>query len=72
MPNLIQTLENTPAIVHGGPFPDIADGATRSRRCSLARRRVGQCGTDRVKKASGKPLTANLIFVADDRQHHRR
>ena len=25
-PNLIQTLENTPAIVHGGPFANIAHG----------------------------------------------
>ena len=26
-PNLVQTLENTPAIVHGGPFANIAHGA---------------------------------------------
>lgn len=26
-PNLVQTLENTPAIVHGGPFGNIAHGA---------------------------------------------
>ena len=26
MPNLVQTLENTPAIVHGGPFANIAHG----------------------------------------------
>ncbi len=25
-PNLVQTLENTPAIVHGGPFANIAHG----------------------------------------------
>jgi formate--tetrahydrofolate ligase len=27
MPNLVQTLENTPAIIHGGPFANIAHGA---------------------------------------------
>ena len=26
MPNLVQTLENNPAIVHGGPFGNIAHG----------------------------------------------
>lgn len=26
LPNLVQTLENTPAIVHGGPFANIAQG----------------------------------------------
>jgi len=27
MPNLVQTIENTPAFVHGGPFANIAQGA---------------------------------------------
>ena len=27
MPNLVQTLENTPALIHGGPFANIAHGA---------------------------------------------
>ena len=36
-PNLVQTLENNPAFVHGGPFANIAHGcnsvvATRKRR----------------------------------------
>ena len=26
LPNLVQTLENTPAIIHGGPFANIAQG----------------------------------------------
>ena len=25
-PNLVQTLDNTPAIIHGGPFANIAHG----------------------------------------------
>lgn len=36
-PNLIQTLENTPAIVHGGPFANIAHGcnSVRATRAAL-------------------------------------
>ncbi|HBK75873.1 MAG TPA: formate--tetrahydrofolate ligase, partial [Gammaproteobacteria bacterium] len=26
MPNLVQTLENNPALIHGGPFANIAHG----------------------------------------------
>ncbi len=33
-PNLVQTLEGTPAFVHGGPFANIAHGCkSRGRRC---------------------------------------
>jgi formate--tetrahydrofolate ligase len=35
-PNLIQTLENTPAIIHGGPFANIAHGCNSVRATSLA------------------------------------
>jgi len=35
-PNLIQTLENTPAIVHGGPFGNIAHGCNSVRATKLA------------------------------------
>ncbi len=31
-PNLVQTLENTPALMHGGPFANIAHGCN-SVRC---------------------------------------
>lgn len=36
-PNLIQTLENTPALVHGGPFANIAHGcnSVRATRAAL-------------------------------------
>lgn len=30
-PNLVQTLENTPAIMHGGPFANIAHGCNSVR-----------------------------------------
>ncbi len=35
-PNLIQTLENTPAIVHGGPFANIAHGCNSVRATKIA------------------------------------
>ena len=35
-PNLIQTLEHTPAIVHGGPFANIAHGCNSVRATKAA------------------------------------
>lgn len=35
-PNLVQTLENTPAIVHGGPFANIAHGCNSLNATKLA------------------------------------
>lgn len=35
-PNLVQTLENTPAIIHGGPFANIAHGCNSLRATQLA------------------------------------
>lgn len=35
-PNLIQTVENTPAIVHGGPFANIAHGCNSVRATKMA------------------------------------
>lgn len=35
-PNLVQTLENTPAIMHGGPFANIAHGCNSVKATKLA------------------------------------
>ena len=35
-PNMIQTLENTPALVHGGPFANIAHGCNSVRATKTA------------------------------------
>ena len=35
-PNLVQTLENTPAIIHGGPFANIAHGCNSVRATKMA------------------------------------
>ena len=37
-PNLVQTLENTPAIIHGGPFANIAHGCNSIIATKLARK----------------------------------
>ena len=36
LPNLVQTLENTPCIMHGGPFANIAHGCNSVRATRLA------------------------------------
>lgn len=36
MPNLVQTLENNPAIIHGGPFANIAHGCNSVRATKMA------------------------------------
>ncbi len=35
-PNLVQTLENTPALIHGGPFANIAHGCNSVKATKLA------------------------------------
>jgi len=35
-PNLVQTLENTPALIHGGPFANIAHGANSAMATKMA------------------------------------
>lgn len=37
-PNLVQTLENTPALIHGGPFANIAHGANSIIATNMARK----------------------------------
>ncbi len=36
MPNLVQTLENTPTIIHGGPFANIAHGCNSIKATKMA------------------------------------
>jgi len=44
MPNLMQTLENTPAVVHAGPFANIAHGNSSIIADQIALRLVGKDG----------------------------
>lgn len=45
-PNLVQTLENTPAIMHGGPFANIAHGCNSIRATKLALKLADYCITE--------------------------
>ena len=45
-PNLIQTLENTPALVHGGPFANIAHGCNSVRATKAALKMADYCITE--------------------------
>ncbi len=45
-PNLVQTLENTPAIIHGGPFANIAHGCNSVRATKLAMKLADYCITE--------------------------
>ena len=45
-PNLVQTLEHTPAFVHGGPFANIAHGANSIRATRLALKLADYCVTE--------------------------
>lgn len=45
-PNLIQTLENTPVIMHGGPFANIAHGCNSIRATKTALKLADYCITE--------------------------
>lgn len=45
-PNLVQTLENTPAIMHGGPFANIAHGCNSIRATRTALKLGDYCITE--------------------------
>lgn len=45
-PNLIQTLEHTPALVHGGPFANIAHGCNSVRATKAALKIADYCITE--------------------------
>jgi formate--tetrahydrofolate ligase len=46
MPNLVQTLENTPAILHGGPFANIAHGCNSVLATKLGLKLADYCVTE--------------------------
>lgn len=45
-PNLVQTLENTPCVMHGGPFANIAHGCNSVRATKLAMKLSDYCITE--------------------------
>lgn len=58
-PNLIQTLEHTPAIVHGGPFANIAHGCNSVRATKAALKLADYCITE---AGFGADLGAEKFF----------
>ena len=58
-PNLIQTLEHTPALVHGGPFANIAHGCNSLRATKLGLKLADYCITE---AGFGSDLGAEKFF----------
>lgn len=58
-PNLVQTLENTPAVMHGGPFANIAHGCNSVRATKLALKLGDYCITE---AGFGADLGAEKFF----------
>ncbi len=58
-PNLIQTLEHTPVIVHGGPFANIAHGCNSVRATKAALKMADYCITE---AGFGADLGAEKFF----------
>jgi formate--tetrahydrofolate ligase len=59
MPNLVQTLENTPAIIHGGPFANIAHGCNSVQATRMALKLGEYCVTE---AGFGADLGAEKFF----------
>ncbi len=58
-PNLVQTLEHTPALVHGGPFANIAHGCNSVRATRAALKMADYCVTE---AGFGADLGAEKFF----------
>ncbi len=58
-PNLVQTLEHTPVLVHGGPFANIAHGCNSVRATRTALRMADYCITE---AGFGADLGAEKFF----------
>ena len=67
-PNLIQTLEHTPAIVHGGPFATIAHGCNSVRATKTALKMADYCITE---AGFGADLGAEKFFAIKCRKAGR-
>lgn len=59
MPNLVQTTENTPAIVHGGPFANIAHGTNSLTSTKIA---LEHCDYVVTEAGFGSDLGAEKYF----------
>ena len=59
LPNMVQTLDHTPAIIHGGPFANIAHGCNSVRATKAALKMADYCITE---AGFGADLGAEKFF----------
>ena len=59
LPNMVQTLEHTPVLVHGGPFANIAHGCNSARATKTALKMADYCITE---AGFGADLGAEKFF----------
>ena len=84
-PNLVQTLENTPAFIHGGPFANIAHGCNSIKATKLALKLGDICVTEagfgadlgaekffdiKCRKANLKPDAVVLVATIRSLKHN--
>lgn len=60
-PNLVQTLENTPVLMHGGPFANIAHGCNSVTATRLALKLGDYCITE---AGFGSDLGAEKFLIS--------
>lgn len=61
-PNLVQTLENTPVLMHGGPFANIAHGCNSVAATRLALKLGDYCITE---AGFGSDLGAEKFLISN-------
>ena len=74
-PNLVQTIEGTPAIMHGGPFANIAHGCNSVRATRLALKLGDYCITEAgfgSDLGAEKFLDIKCRFGGSQAELHRR
>lgn len=84
-PNLVQTIENTPAIIHGGPFANIAHGCNSILATKMAMNVADYCITEagfgadlgaekfldiKCRKAGISPVLTVLVATAQALKMH--
>src|SRR5712671_2290505 len=63
-PNLVQTLEGTPAFIHGGPFANIAHGCNSVLATTTALKMCGGVKKEDLKQENLKALEAGMANLA--------
>src|SRR5258708_1946588 len=80
-PNLVQTLEGTPAFVHGGPFANIAHGCNSVLATTTALKLCDYVGTEagfrrdparRKRTEEGQALVSGRDAAPGEDPHHRQ